>query len=469
MRRIVLLKKYNPIPPSLVFVVDLFLVAVCWLSAYGLRFYFPLIPVTKGIPTLGDYLYLLPIVVAVHALCFRSSSVYYPLSGRLDRGEYLHLLKSSFFAVLALLGVTFFWRDYSYSRVVMIQFWVLTFLSLWVFRLFLRKAFCVLRQRGYRLKRVLIVGTNELAQSLAQRIERYPELGLEIVGFLASHPDPGLPAGNVLGCLEDLQRIVQEKGIDQLYLALPLEDQHQIEEVMELLGEEMVDIKVAPDFLRFMRLNAGIEELDGLPIINLSEGPLFGGRGLLKRGMDMVFSLLALAFLSPLILLIALLVKLTSRGPVFYRQERMGLDGKVFYLVKFRSMRIDAEQDSGAAWTRKNDERRTPWGAFLRSTSLDELPQLLNVLKGDMSLVGPRPERPVFVQQFKKTIPQYMLRHKMKAGITGWAQVNGWRGNTSLEKRIQHDLYYIEHWSLLFDLRILLQTLWRGLVNKNAY
>ena len=235
------------------------------------------------------------------------------------------------------------------------------------------------------------------------------------------------------------------------------------------IGDEAVDIQVIPDIYEFITLRGGIEEFDGLPILNLRESPLYGWNIVLKRLADVALASSAIIILSPVMLFIAILVKLSSKGPVFYSQERMSIGGDTFRMLKFRSMGEDAEKESGAVWAKENDARRTRIGTLLRKTSLDELPQFFNVLKGDMSLVGPRPERPVFISQFRKDIPKYMLRHKMKAGITGWAQVNGWRGNTDLTKRIEHDIYYIENWSLMLDLKILILTLYKGLINRNAY
>jgi len=240
-------------------------------------------------------------------------------------------------------------------------------------------------------------------------------------------------------------------------------------DTLKFIGDETVDIMVIPDIYEFVTLRGGIEEFDGLPIINLRNTPLFGWNIILKRAFDLALSSTLILLTSPLMLVIAVLVKMSSKGPVFYVQERMGLDGATFSMLKFRSMRTGAEASTGPVWASKDDERRTPIGRFLRRTSLDELPQLFNVLKGDMSLVGPRPERPVFIHEFRKQIPRYMLRHKVKAGMTGWAQVNGWRGDTDLRKRIDYDIYYIEHWSLLFDIKIVWLTLWKGFVHRNAY
>jgi Undecaprenyl-phosphate glucose phosphotransferase len=237
---------------------------------------------------------------------------------------------------------------------------------------------------------------------------------------------------------------------------------------MDVTSRECIDVKVVPDLLQFIALRARLEDLDGLPIINVNDVPLQGFRSWVKRLLDVLLSSLAVIVLAIPAAIIALLVKLTSKGPIFYRQERMGLDGKAFTVWKFRSMYLDAEEASGPIWARDDDPRATPIGRWLRKLDLDELPQFVNVLKGDMSIVGPRPERPFFVEQFKHRIPQYMLRHKVKAGITGWAQVNGWRGNTSLEKRIEYDLYYIEHWSVGLDLKIMWLTLVRGIFQRGV-
>jgi Undecaprenyl-phosphate glucose phosphotransferase len=240
-------------------------------------------------------------------------------------------------------------------------------------------------------------------------------------------------------------------------------------ELIESTSQEMIDVKVVPDLLQVIALRARLEDLDGVPVINVNDVPLQGFNSVVKRLIDVAISSAALVALTIPFAIIAALVKLTSRGPVFYTQERMGLDGRKFMIHKFRSMYADAEAETGPVFASNEDPRRTPLGRFLRRTNIDELPQFWNVLKGEMSIVGPRPERPLFVAQFKDRIPQYMLRHKVKAGITGWAQVNGWRGNTSIEKRIEYDLYYIENWSVRLDLKIMWLTLLKGFFHKHAY
>ena len=272
----------------------------------------------------------------------------------------------------------------------------------------------------------------------------------------------------VIGTADEVERILTEHPVDQVILALPSEDTGLLKTLMGKLALRTVDVKIVPDLFQYVTLYGGLEEFGGLPIVSLQGGPLEGWNLVAKRAFDILFSAVALILVSPILLVVALMVKLTSKGPVLYKQERMGMDGAVFPILKFRTMRTDAES-SGARMATAGDDRRTPVGAFLRRTSLDELPQLFNVLRGDMSLVGPRPERPVFIEEFKRQIPKYHLRHKVKAGITGWAQINGLRGQTSIAKRIEYDLYYIENWSLLLDLKILVRTALGGFLSRNAY
>jgi Undecaprenyl-phosphate glucose phosphotransferase len=284
------------------------------------------------------------------------------------------------------------------------------------------------------------------------------------VGYL----DDGLPVGEriegreVLGGLEAVTRVLADYRVDQIFLALPLDAHNDVLKVLNAIEGELLDVKMVPDVLQFVTLRAAVEELEGLPVISLAQSPITGWARVLKRGTDLVLAAAGLIVLSPILGALALLIRLSSTGPVLYRQERTGLDGRTFDILKFRTMPEDAEAETGPVWAPRGDRRPTRLGRLLRRFSLDELPQLWNVLRGDMSLVGPRPERPFFVHQFKTRIPQYMLRHKVKAGLTGWAQVNGLRGNTSLEKRIEYDLYYIQNWSLALDVKILILTLYRA-------
>jgi Undecaprenyl-phosphate glucose phosphotransferase len=296
-------------------------------------------------------------------------------------------------------------------------------------------------------------------------------MGLEVVGFL---DDERQDEADVLGHTQSALQVVDDfetkgKPIDYVYIALPLSAIEKITQIVNELSKRLTHVCLVPDLFQFNMLNSRITDVDGLPILHILDEAPMQYRHFIKRIIDVVFSSLFLLVISPLLLIIAIVVKLSSRGPVFYKQERMGLNGQKFDILKFRTMPVDSESKTGPVWAKSGEKRATRAGAFLRRTSLDELPQFFNVLKGDMSVVGPRPERPVFIENFKQQVPRYMLRHKVKAGITGWAQINGWRGNTSIEKRIEYDLYYIQNWSIMLDIKIMWLTLWRGFVNENAY
>ena len=468
-----MLKKHGQLFLTVVIIFDSIVIIFSWLAAFYIHFQTSLGPSPRyAIPEINTYLFALIPVWIVFFISIRLCGLYQPLRGKAFTGEIYKIIKVTFLSVIILSASTFFYREGSFSRFVAAYFFVLVTFLMMFSHFLVRVILAEFRKRGFNLRHVLIVGSGELGQSLAEKINQHPEFGLKIVGFLSSHPEKiGIEINGikVIGLYNEIPKIIQRCGVDQLYIALPLHAQDRLEKVLNSLNEETVDVKVVPDLLRFMNLQAGVEELDGLPIINMAESPLYGWNILLKRMSDLFFSITLIVTLSPLFLLIAIIIQLESVGPIIFRQERVGLDGKPFEMLKFRSMKIDAEKISGPVWANKADNRKTRLGSFLRKTSIDELPQLFNVLRGDMSLVGPRPERPVFVKEFKRSIPKYMLRLKMKAGLTGWAQVNGWRGNTSLDKRIEYDLYYIKNWSFLFDFKIILMTAWKGLVNPNAY
>ncbi|HYP85724.1 undecaprenyl-phosphate glucose phosphotransferase [Variovorax sp.] len=320
------------------------------------------------------------------------------------------------------------------------------------------------------VRQSVVVGANPEAQRLVDAIRSDDLCGINVRGWFSTHADRGeLTGAPMLGRLDNLADYVESRPVDLVWLALPMRDQAKISFALSQLRHSTADIKLVPDLFGLHLLNHSVEEVAGLPVITLQQTPLQGAARLTKAVEDRLLSLAILLLISPLMLAVAIAVKLSSPGPVFYRQERVSWNNKRFWMYKFRSMPVDAEQKSGAVWAKPGESRSTRVGAFLRKTSLDELPQFFNVLIGDMSIVGPRPERPVFVEQFKNEIPDYMKKHMVKAGITGWAQVNGWRGSTDLSKRIECDIYYIENWSLVFDLKIIALTLFKGFVNKNAY
>jgi Undecaprenyl-phosphate glucose phosphotransferase len=466
--------------------VDVIATNLAWVLAYYLRFYSAAVteylPVTKGIPPLTRYLLLLPLITILWPAVLYFHGLYQVKRGRSRIDEFFAILFSVLIAAALTLGFTLYIRVYyfyqpevaplwEYSQGVIGIFVVLDILALNAARGALRGYLQRMWAAGYNVKRVLVAGAGELGQTVAETILAHRELGYRVVGFVDD--DPGRRGGAgipVLGRFDDTMAVASAHGVDQLYIALPLDEHAKLLKLIKSVSNECLDIKVVPDLVQYATIKAALEDLDGIPIISLNEVPLRGWSSMLKRVMDFVLGSLLLLFMTPFFAIIALAIRRRGgRGPVFLRQERMTLDGKTFEIFKFRTMVDEAERDTGPVWASPEDPRRTRVGIWLRRFNLDELPQLINVVLGDMSLVGPRPERPPFVQQFKERIPQYMVRHRVKSGITGWAQINGWRGNTSIEKRIEYDLYYIENWSLLLDVKILILTLFRGFGQKHAY
>jgi Undecaprenyl-phosphate glucose phosphotransferase len=467
--------------------VDVLSTVLAWVLAYFLRFSSDLVleyvPVTKGVPALSRYVLLIPVIAVLWPAVLYFHGLYQLKRGRSRIDEFFAILFSVLIATALLLGATLYVRVYyryqpevsplwEYSQAVMGLFVVLDVIALNAGRSALRAYLKRMWTAGYNVRRVLVAGAGELGQQVAETILAHRELGFRLVGFVddaapAVKERGGVP---VLGTLDQATQVAATHRADQLYVALPLEEHGKLVRLIKNVSNECLDIKVVPDLVQYATIKAVLEDLDGIPIISLSEVPLRGWNTMIKRVMDIIVGALALFGFAPVFAVIAVLIRWKGgRGPVLLRQERMTLDGKTFQIYKFRTMVHNAEEITGPVWASPEDPRRTEVGIWLRRFNLDEFPQLINVVLGDMSLVGPRPERPPFVQQFKERIPQYMLRHRVKSGITGWAQVNGWRGNTSIEKRIEYDLYYIENWSLLLDVKILILTLFRGFGQKHAY
>ena len=432
----------------------------------------PLIAVTKGFPKFSAYAAVTPLIALLWLIVFEAQRIYDPHERRAGWSAALVLIKAHATAIVVFVALSYVFSEYRYSRGVILYFGVLSGAALIGGRLVLRRLLSVLRRRDSRGYRTLLIGEPGALPGLIARLRDNPDLDGDVAGVLLPPESvgEGYVAGvPVLGEFRQIGQAIETSGAQQVLIALPRRRWSELESILALIHDETVDVQIIPHIDDYDTLGCEVHTLDGIPVVHLNSSPLRGWGALLKRITDIALSALALLILAPLFIVLALAIKLTSRGPIFYGQERMGLDGRRFRMFKFRSMRTDAETATGAVWARANDDCRTPIGAFLRATSLDELPQFWNVFVGDMSLVGPRPERPVFVGKFKHEISHYMLRHKVKAGITGWAQVNGWRGNTSLEERIRCDLDYIKHWSYFFDLKILCLTVFKGFVNKNAY
>lgn len=448
---------------------DLLLTVLAWLGAYLLRFHSGWVPLTKPAPEFSLCLEQLPLVLILSAVAYRLTGQY-----EIHRLRWFHEEMASVFKgvtlVLLLLMATHFSLQSSYeSRATMLIFFMLAIVALLTMRRASWTAIRWLRSRGYNQTYALVVGTGRVARATARHLRRATWLGIKPIGFVEDKPSEWTGDLDIIGKTSDLQQLIEKYKVTYVFICLPMNRFQEVREVFDTLSQTLIEVRLITDVPGLAGLSLGVAPLDEMTMISLRESPHFGVNRFVKRFMDILLSLTALILLAPVLLVIALLVKLTSKGPVFFSQERCSLNGKAFKMLKFRSMRVDAEVQTGAIWAAKDDPRRTRLGTFLRKTSLDELPQLINVLRGDMSLVGPRPERPVFIEKFSQTIPNYMARHRVKCGITGWAQVNGWRGNTSLRRRVQYDLYYISHWSPWLDLRIMWLTVSRALFDRNAY
>jgi Undecaprenyl-phosphate glucose phosphotransferase len=477
-----MMRRYNRLLVAFFVLSDALLGMAAFLVAYLLRFESGL-PVFKGYPPFANYLRLAPFIGLLIPLAFQMQGLYRLRRGRSRVDDFFGVFVGTILTVVLGIGGTLYIQtyyvseaakdlgQYEASQFVWLLFLVVNVAFAYASRELVREALERRWRAGIGLKRVLIAGAGDLGRVVADKVLEHRELGFKVIGFIddrATGDHIGYRGIPLLGMLNDADDVIRSERIDHVYVALPLEEHVKMLGLVEATNREGVDVHVVPDLLQFIALRARLENLDGVPIISLNDVPLRGFNSVLKRLIDIAISGMALAGMAIPFAVLAFLIKRTSRGPVFYTQERMGLDGQAFDVFKFRSMYQDAEEETGPVWARDDDPRCTPIGRWLRRFDVDELPQLWNVFRGDMSIVGPRPERPYFVEQFKHRIPQYMLRHKVKAGITGWAQVNGWRGNTSLEKRIEYDLYYIENWSVTLDLKIMWLTLIRGF-HRHAY
>jgi putative colanic acid biosynthesis UDP-glucose lipid carrier transferase len=427
----------------------------------------------QGLPK--SYVQVLILATILSAIIFPAFGVYKVWRGSSTLTEIKQITMAWIMVVLVLTLLAFATKSgAAYSRSWM-GIWIAGgWVALVASRVFLRYTLRYLRSNGFNHRHIVIVGTGDQAAIVADRLRRSTWFGLEISALFSSgqdskHLPPWLREKKIITQYDDLRRHVEANDVDQVWISLPHSEEKTIREVIDILEGTSAEIRYVPDIFEYQLMHHSLSEVAGVPVVNISYSAIDGANKILKTVEDYVLATVLLILASPLMALIAIGVKASSPGPVLYRQKRVGWNGKEFTMLKFRSMPVTAERITGPIWASKMDNRATPFGAFLRKTSLDELPQLFNVLRGEMSLIGPRPERPVFVEQYKDEIPHYNKKHLVKAGLTGWAQVHGWRGNTCLHTRIEHDLYYIENWSVWLDIRIIVMTVFRGLVHKNAY
>lgn len=437
---------------------------------FSFYFRFNFIPAPLGIPPFKPYIYLSILILFFTLLALNLNGLYSSKGFIWKGSSIIKIMVSCFFSFVLTSAFLQFIRGFSFSRIFLILFFLnfLFFLSIWRFSF--QEILKTLHKKGKFKETAIILGAGNLGKLLVEKLKEHREMGLEILGFLDDDPGKAnfsFEGLKVLGNLNELENILEKYNISGAFIAFPYNQKSKGEKIINLLQKKYVDIYFVPDIVQLLTLRSTIEEYYGLPIIFLNPSPLEGFGRLLKRVMDIVFSIIGIMFFIPFWIVISILIKREDGGPIFYKQKRMGMDGKEFEIFKFRTMEVEAEKDK-AVMSKKNDERVTKIGSFLRKWSLDETPQFINVLKGDMSLVGPRPERPEFVKEFQEKFPEYFLRHKVKCGITGWAQVNGFRGPTSIKRRLQYDLFYIQNWSIWFDIKIIIMTIMGGIKNKNV-
>ncbi len=453
--------------PFLTVVFDAAAIEFAFLFSYWLRFRSPLVHSLGmkeiGGPPFEGYLFGSFVITLIWLLLFQSRKMYSTRRNVSLSDEFINVVKVVSLGMLIVMSAAFFYRDFSYSRIVFGLLWVSSIVLIMVGRLAVQTIERRYYRKGLHLRQCIIIGGENLASQTYARLHRHPSFGFHIVGYFAerpAHEETALAKARYCGTIADAPAFIRSEGIELVFIALRSKEQHQIFDLISECEGLNVDFMMIPDVLDVLTSQVRVAELEGIPFLKIKSNPLTTWGRITKRAFDIVVSASCILLLSPLWLLIMVLIKLDSPGPVFFKQYRVGVDGREFKMYKFRSMKVGAEKfDDIAGLGLKNDPRRTRVGAILRKFSLDELPQLWNVLKGHMSLVGPRPERVKYVQEFQQSVPKYLDRHRVKAGVTGWAQVNGLRGDTSIQERIKYDLYYIENWSFAFDIKILLRTL----------
>jgi len=449
-------------------VLDLLILTAAMVVAYYIRF----ANYTGGHLELPYYLKTLYLLVPLYFLLYSFFGIYEPKRRKNHMKEISGIFKANVSGLIILMSTLFFIKEVDFSRQVFFYFIVLNCSLTIGERLLVRGILYRIRSKGYNKKFLLIIGAGSLGRKAIRKIRENKSMGYEIIGLIDDQVARGkrIEGIEVIGEISQLEEVLDRHTVDEIIIALPLKEYDKLRIVIRKCEKCGVRTLIIPDYTRYIPAKPAYDELDGLPLINIRHVPLDNlFWALTKRVFDIIASAIGLLICSPLFLIIALAIKIESPGPVIFKQIRVGMNRKNFTMYKFRSMRIQTEEESSTQWTTENDPRKTRVGCFIRKTSIDELPQLFNVLKGDMSLVGPRPERPYFVERFKEKIPKYMIKHQVRPGITGWAQVNGWRGDTSIRKRIEYDLYYIENWTFSLDIKILIMTIFKGFINRNAY
>ena len=457
-------------------VLDGLVIYISFCLSYYIRFDCPLtqtlFPRNGYWRQLIQYQSMLAVLIPIYLILYARFNLYKPKRFQHHTEEYMHLFQANTTGMIFFLMGIVFLQIRHVPRSLLIVFYLMTMLLSFIERALIRLLLENNRRKGYNLKHVIVIGFSKAAEAYIDRIKANPQWGYKIHGIFDDNLEPEFNYRNIfcIGKVEDLSRFFENTEMDEVAITLGISEYYKLENVVNICEKSGVHSKFIPDYYRFIPTNPVTEDLNGLPVINIRNVPLTNtANRIMKRIVDFIGSIICIILFSPVMLVTAILVKRSSPGPIIFTQVRIGLHNKPFKMYKFRSMGVQSAEKEAQGWTTSNDPRVTPVGKFIRKTSIDELPQLFNVLKGDMSLIGPRPERPQFVEKFKEEIPRYMIKHQVRPGMTGWAQVCGYRGDTSIEGRIEHDIFYIENWTPAFDIKILILTVFKGFINKNAY
>lgn len=466
-----MIKKNQKILNMLQFVLDMAAILLSIAASWYLRFHSGIVPIWfPGVLSFWDYFNPVVMFLPFFALSLYLFKLYDPQRKNTFSEEVYAIVKANSAGIFIFVLFLFLSKQMHYSRVMLAIHVVLVNLFMIAERGSIRLMLRRMRAKGYNLKHIILVGDSDASRRIITSMAANRHWGYNIIGVISTGlVDAGFPARH-LGILSDLEEVIARENADEVFITLELNEYKVVDKIIRVCEKAGVKTYIVPDYYRYLPARPFVEDVDGLPIINIRYIPLDNPvYAFVKRLLDILISGLGLLAISPVLLIVAIIVRLDSPGPVIFVQERVGLNRKPFNMYKFRSMKLQTDEEEHDKWTTKDDPRKTKVGNFIRKTSIDELPQLFNVLKGDMSLVGPRPERPYFVEKFKEEVPRYMIKHQVRPGITGWAQVQGWRGDTSIVRRIECDIYYIENWSLIFDARIFLMTFFKRKVKENAY
>lgn len=467
-----MIKKYQRFFNLTLIFIDMAVITFSLFLAWYIRFETNLLGFGKGQWGLYHYMAPLLFILPFYLILYYAFKLYYPQrTSSSFNSEAYQIIKVNLVGVLVLVTGLFVLELTDYSRFLLAMFAIFSTTFSILERYLLRLSLRYFRSRSFNIKYILVIGAGELAEKFAQKVEDNTYMGYRIIGFLDNKRRMGheILHSRVIGKIDDLEGIISTKEVDQVIVTISLQEYGLLEGIVDICEKHGIKAEIVPDYYRYFPAKPYIYLIEDMPLIKIRDVPLDNSfKNALKRVLDFIFALVALIILSPLLLVVAILVKVNSPGPVIFSQERVGLDRRNFQMYKFRSMKVQEEEEEKSQWTTKDDPRITRFGSFIRRTSIDELPQLLNILKGEMSLIGPRPERPLFVENFRDQIPKYMVKHHVRPGMTGWAQVNGYRGDTSIQKRIEYDIFYVENWTLGLDIRIFFRSLFH-LIDENAY